>query len=187
MPGVTLDRTAMLIDGALRGDVDAVGALLERLRPRVVLWATSRMSRDLRSRVDPEDVTQDILLAVHQGIGTFTGTDPRAFLAWVFRIGENRIRDAADYHGAAKRQPAPPLSVSQVSPSMGVARAEEIERVRAAIDRLKDEHREVIRLRRLEERPTAEVAALMGRSETAVRILYCRALKALRAELPDAS
>ena len=35
-------------------------------------------------------------------------------------------------------------------------------------------------VRRLEERDTADVAKEMDRSENAVRVLYCRALKALK-------
>jgi DNA-directed RNA polymerase specialized sigma24 family protein len=41
----------------------------------------------------------------------------------------------------------------------------------------------VLQLLRLEERELPEVAAIMERSENAVRILYCRALKALRARM----
>ncbi len=182
---MSLDATGRLIEGALQGDHGQRAALLDRLRPRIVLWAASRMSPALRAKIEPEDLAQEILLAVHQGIDDFDGDAPRAFLAWVFRIGENRIRDTATYFGAVKRQVVQPISATQTSPSTGVARTEAVTRVRAAIENLRDDHRDVIRLRRLEERPTSEVAELMERSETAVRILYCRALKALRAELPD--
>ena len=42
-----------------------------------------------------------------------------------------------------------------------------------------------LELRRLEEREISEVATAMDRSENAVRILYCRALKALKQFLDD--
>jgi RNA polymerase sigma factor (sigma-70 family) len=57
------------------------------------------------------------------------------------------------------------------------------ERVRAALQRLAEPHRQVIQLRRFEEREVPEIAAIMDRSENAVRVLYCRALQALKAEL----
>ena len=94
--------------------------------------------------------------------------------------------DLADHYGALKRQLPPPLSFSQTSPSNAAARGEQVTRMMAAIARLPEDHRQVIVLRKIEERPADEVAMILGRSENAVGILLCRALKqlseALRAE-----
>ena len=48
---------------------------------------------------------------------------------------------------------------------------------------LTDDHREVVALRFFGDLSSAEVAAVMGRSEGAVRVLQFRALHALRREL----
>ena len=58
-------------------------------------------------------------------------------------------------------------------------------RVRKALDGLIESYREVLRLRLLEGLPHAEVAARIQKSEGATRVLYCRALAALREELED--
>ena len=55
----------------------------------------------------------------------------------------------------------------------------------AALDQLTPDHRAVLRLRILEGRSTSEVAALIHRSQPAVRQLQVRALAALRAALGD--
>jgi RNA polymerase sigma-70 factor (ECF subfamily) len=107
----------------------------------------------------------------------------KAFYAWFFRIAENRIRDLVDYYGAKKRRGEAPRPLTHTTPAAAAVRSEQLIRVRTALGRLSDDYRRVIQLRRLEEREVAEVAALMERSENAVRILYCRALKALREEL----
>ena len=60
---------------------------------------------------------------------------------------------------------------------------ERVDRVRGALTDLPDDYQEVIRLRRIQELSCAQVAEIMGRSENAVRVLYCRALKALGARL----
>jgi RNA polymerase sigma-70 factor (ECF subfamily) len=177
--------THLLIAQALAGDESSWGALLERLRPRLVLWAASRMSAALRAKVEPEDMAQEILLMAHRSRTGFAGDDPRRFLAWLFRLAENRIRDTVDHFGAVKRQAEPLRPWSQTSPSQAVVREEEIVRVRDALTRLTDDYRRVIQLRRLEERPVPEIAAAMERSENAVRILYCRALRELRRALED--
>jgi len=168
---------------AMGGDEEARGRLLERLRPRLVLWASSRMSERLRSRTTAEDVAQEILLAVHRSLPQFQGGDERAFRAWLFTIAENRIRDLANAANALKRRTPEPRRHDQTSPSGVVMRAEMAERLRAALERLPPDYREVIRLRRFEELETAAVAEAMNRSPTAVRVLYCRAIRALREEM----
>jgi RNA polymerase sigma-70 factor (ECF subfamily) len=175
-----LSSTRDLVEVACRGDETATSLLLERLGPRLVLWVAARLSPKLRALFDPEDVVQEVLLAVHGGLRGLEDRGERAFFSWVFRIAENRIRDFADYQGAAKRRVRPPPPVTQTTPSTAAMRSEALLRVRAAIERLPEDYRIVLQLRRLEERDTPEVAERMQRSENAVRVLYCRALKALR-------
>lgn len=182
---MALDRTQELLSVALDGDNSAQGELLERVRPRVVLWVASRMSKALRAKIEPDDLAQEILMAVHKSWGGFRGTEQRSFFAWLFRIAENRIRDQVDHFGARKRQAVPLLSFSQTSPSTRAARAEMVIRIRTSLEDLSDDYRKVIQLVRLEERPVVEVAELMDRSPNAVRVLYCRALKAMRATMVD--
>jgi RNA polymerase sigma-70 factor (ECF subfamily) len=178
-------QTQQLVDGAVVGDDAARGLLLERIRPRVVTWCGARMPPSLRAHAEPEDLAQDVLMAVHDGLAAYRGTDTRSFHAWVFRIAENRIKDLLDHAGALKRKLPPPAAFSQTSPSGAAMRRESAERVRAAVATLAEDYRTVIRLRRIEERPVPEIAAEMGRSENAVRILYFRALQALREALGD--
>ena len=172
--------TQALVKNALGGNHDARGALLERVRPRLVLWAATRLSDALRGKVEPEDVAQEALLAIHKSLDDFHGTDQRAFLGWMFRVAENRIRDLADHHGAQKRQAISPLSFTQTSPSAAAAKNESVARLHRALGTLAEDYRRVIQHRRIEERDVADVALLMNRSENAVRVLYCRAFQALK-------
>jgi RNA polymerase sigma-70 factor (ECF subfamily) len=177
------ELTFFLLHQAREGDGSARAELLERLRPRIVLWIASRLSKPLRERVDPEDVAQEVLLAVHRDLGSLDSDEGPAFYNWLFRIAENRIRDVAAYHGAKKRQPVAKVVPTQTTPGTRAARAEQLALVRECIENLPDDYRTVVKLRRLEELPVKEVALRMDRSENAVRVLYCRALKALRDEM----
>jgi RNA polymerase sigma-70 factor (ECF subfamily) len=58
-----------------------------------------------------------------------------------------------------------------------------VHRILEALDGLPPDYQEVIRLRRLQELDCRQVAEIMSRSENAVRVLYCRALKALSQRL----
>jgi RNA polymerase sigma-70 factor (ECF subfamily) len=184
---VATGETFGLLEEALSGSETARAALLERLRPRIVLWAATRLSPALRAHLDPEDVAQEILLAVHRDLGAFRGGDARAFYGWLFTVGENRIRDLADRYGAQKRRTPDPVPRSDTSPSGRASRTEACERVKRALLTLSEDHQRVVQLVRLEERPYDEAALVLGRSVNAVRILYCRALKALRGALGDES
>jgi RNA polymerase sigma-70 factor (ECF subfamily) len=146
---------------------------------------STRLSPRLREIAEPEDVTQDVLIAIHRGLGDFRDQGDRAFYAWIFRVAENRIRDLSDYAGAKKRQPGRPIAVSQTTPGTVAIRSENFDRVHRALELLSEDHQRVIQLRRLEEREVSEVAKLMDRSENAVRILYCRALKELQRHLRE--
>ncbi|MCK6459740.1 MAG: sigma-70 family RNA polymerase sigma factor [Planctomycetes bacterium] len=173
-------ETTQLFARARDGDAEAREALLERLRPRIVLWTSARLGRLLRAEVEPDDLAQDVLLAVHSRLDAFEGSDRRALLGWVFTIAENRIRDLADRAGAAKRQRTDLPRRDRTSPSQAAARAELARNLAAAVARLDEPHRQVIRMRRFEELEVPEIARRLDRSENAVRILYCRAIAALR-------
>jgi len=177
------DRTDQDLRAALQGDGEARGELLERLRPRLVLWASTRMSPALRAGLEPEDAAQEILLALHKSLDQFRGDNAQAFRAWLFTVAENRLRDLADHATALKRKPLSRISFSQTSPSQAAMRTEMATKVRQALERLSEDYRTVIQLRRFEELDTPVVAEAMNRSPTAVRVLYCRAIQALRTEM----
>lgn len=58
----------------------------------------------LRARVDGM-ILQEACLAAHRDFDRFEYTDAAAFLRWLCRLIENRIRDGLDDFAAAKRQP----------------------------------------------------------------------------------
>lgn len=173
-------ETTRLLVRAREGDGAAREELLERLRPRLVLWASARLGPALRAEAEAEDIAQEALLAVHRRLDEFRGDDRRAFLGWLFTVAENRIRDLADRAGAEKRRPAELPRRAQTTPSQAAARREMAVRLAAAVARLSEPHRQVIQMRRFEEMDVPEIAKALDRSENAVRILYCRAIAELR-------
>lgn len=178
-----VQETQRLLNAALIGTGDDIGPLLERLRPRLVLWCASRMSPTLRANIEPEDAAQEILLAIHKDFHSYSGPPDRSFFKWVFVVADHKLKDLVDFHGAKKRQKIEPMVGSQTSPSQAAVRVESIARLHEAIARLPDDYRTVVALYKLESRDVEDVAKIMGRSENAIRVLYCRALKELRSIL----
>ena len=58
--------------------------------------------------------------------------------------------------------------------------------LRALLDRLTPDHREVLTLRFMMEKSAAEIGEIMGRKEVTVRGLQMRALRSLRKEIETA-
>jgi RNA polymerase sigma-70 factor, ECF subfamily len=77
------------------------------------------------------------------------------------------------------------LMANGTSPSRRMIRDELRRRVQAALERLAQRDREILVMRHLEEMSAADIAAILGISEGAVRVRLLRALTRLRALLGD--
>ncbi len=62
------------------------GGLLERYRNYVGLLVRLQVGRRLKSKVDVEDLLQEIWLEIHRKIALFRGGSEREFLTWVRRL-----------------------------------------------------------------------------------------------------
>jgi RNA polymerase sigma-70 factor (ECF subfamily) len=130
----------------------------------------------LREKIEPEDVLQEAYLSAHRSFADFEYTDDGAFLRWLCRIIDNRLRDAHDYFTAKKRQEVPVPRSALTGPVTALNRVENRERVENALRQLSDEHREVLLLRYFGGLSAEEAGQRMNRSAGAVRNLAARAL-----------
>jgi RNA polymerase sigma-70 factor (ECF subfamily) len=190
------DRTAALVGRAREGSADALEKLYGRCAPRLLALIRLRMGRSLRARLESRDILQATLLKSFQQISQLRQAETVSLMAWLAKIAENEIRDRADYHGrqqrdAAREQPldegAARLAAELPSALTRVILGERAERLERALEALSPDHREIILLRKLEERPFAEIAERLGRSEDACRMLLARALTALTLALAETS
>jgi RNA polymerase sigma-70 factor (ECF subfamily) len=153
-----------------------------------------RLGPSLRERIESRDVLQATLLKALLHIDGFRGARRESLMAWLARIAQNEIRDAAEFHGRQRRQLGQTVALGGAqemdclaadvrSETSRIALDERSARLLAAVEALAPEYREVILLRQLEELPFADVAARMGRSPDACRMLLARALAALTVSL----
>jgi RNA polymerase sigma-70 factor (ECF subfamily) len=171
-----LSVTHELWQRAQAGDHAAFDELFSIHTDRLLLFISAKLGERLRARVEPQDVLQDAYAAAWHSFAKFDYSDNGAFLRWMCRIIDHRLRDANDYFMAAKRQVQELPHSAPTGPVTALARAENRERLQAAITQLSDEHREVILLRYFQGLSTEETSGRMQRSAGAIRNLLSRAL-----------
>jgi len=197
LPGCVEDKTRQLIALAQDGEASALEQLCRVYGERVRRIVRLRLPRELRPKLDSVDLVQDVLLGAVGGLTDFTYRDEGDFLRWLSRIAENKVRDHIDKWFAGKRdvRKERPLGidfsttrracgralklVQTTTPSVILARREELDKLERAIDELKPEYREVIVLTRIEGLSYQEAASRLDRSPEAIRKLLCRAMAAL--------
>jgi RNA polymerase sigma-70 factor (ECF subfamily) len=188
------DPIAPLLDRLARGDQDALGTLFDCYRQALRREIARDLARDPRlgARFDASDVVQEVFLDARGQIGWFLANRARVdFGVWLRGLArERRLKFLRDHLDAqcrtAKRQQALPADswwhpLSPGDTPSGEARsAEETDCLRGALERLRPEDQEIIRLRVTEGRTNPEVAALLGSTPAAVAKRLERALRRLR-------
>lgn len=193
---MTREESTVLLRAARQGSREALSELYARCGTRLLAFIRMRMGRSLRAQLESRDILQNTLLKSFQRIEQFEGDGGATLMGWLMRIAENEIRDQVDYHHRQRRDvdAAVPidaggidLAAPDASAISAVVAHEEAERLGAALEALGPDHREVIVLRKLEELSFRDVAARMGRSEDACRMLLARAMVALTLQLRAAT
>ena len=178
-------------------------AWLMRYEAWLKLLARLEIDSRFQGKFSESDAVQQTLLEAWRCWDRFRGDNETARRAWLRQILAHQLaRLARHYGGTLKRDAAREVSlentlaqsaarlegllaVDQATPSGAVERHEEQLRLATALERLPSDYRDVIVLRHLEDLSHEEIAARMGRSAGAVRMLWLRALAALKQEVAE--
>src|SRR5262245_58601745 len=106
MPDVSGDsaQTQDLLAQVVQGSRPALGRLLQHYRPRLHAFIAARLDPQVRSRVDPSDVVQDVQLEVTRRIGDFLERRPMPFHLWIRRTASERLLKVQRYHRRRARR-----------------------------------------------------------------------------------
>lgn len=190
------DKTQHLVALAKQGDEAAMNQLCSVYGERVRRLIRLRLDQKLRPKLDSIDVVQDALILALEGLQDFTYRNEGDFLRWLAKIAENKLRDIWDKFHADKRDVYKEIPfketdstesgfvgaagpIGNTTPSLIMRKAESLDRLEKALDKLKPEYKEVIVLKRIEGLSHAEIADRLGKNKGAVRMLLARAMAAL--------
>ena len=150
---------------------------------RLYLWLSPVVAGYLRVQgaAEVDDLTSEVFVGVLRGIGEFHGTEDQ-FRGWVFVIAHRRLQDERRRLG--RREPAVEIEEGD-GPAARDAEDEALRqmavaRVEAVCSRLAPDQRDVVLLRMVGDLSPAQVAAVLGKSEGAVRALQRRGFDAVR-------
>jgi RNA polymerase sigma-70 factor (ECF subfamily) len=165
------------------GDREAFRVLVEYETPRVF-----RTCYRILGRVDEaEEATQETFVLAYRALHSFRGDGSAG--AWVARIATReswrRASQAARHRSMSTSLDAAVIArpVESRGPLEQAIHAEERERVRLAVSRLREPYREIVTLRFFGELSLLEIATAVGRPEGTVKAQLHRGLKRLREQL----
>jgi len=164
-----------LIDKAIVGDGNAFGRLYDMHVDRVYRHIYYRVS----NTADAEDLTQQVFIKAWQAIGRYKKT-ANPFLAWLIKISHNLV---IDFY-RAKKSEAFDFDIVAAKPETDPAHLAEAhfnqQEIRQAINKLHGNQQQVILMRFIEDFSYSEIAASLGKSEGAIRVVLHRGLAKLK-------
>ena len=179
---------AALVEAARRHDPDAFEEIVTRYGPRIF-----RLAQNItRNREDAEEVSQDSFARAFLHVDSFRG-DSR-FYTWLTRIAINQALMKLRTRRRRELQRVYPDTPEEIQFCADVAddtptpeqqySQKELQRILAsAMEELPMASREVLQLREVEERSTAETARILGLSISAVKSRMLRGRQKLRQAL----
>jgi RNA polymerase sigma-70 factor, ECF subfamily len=170
-----MEKFGELIKRAQQGDKEAFGILYREYYRKIYRYCKINMYKDAAA----EDVCQETFLRAWKALPKYTMTEAGTFQAFLFRIARNLIIDLGrkkkEYSLAAYEEVE-----TKEDFAADVDKQADIEQVKIALAKLKEKDRQILLLRYFEEMSHAEVSAIIGIKEGALRVRTIRLLQKLK-------
>jgi RNA polymerase sigma factor (sigma-70 family) len=173
----TLSDNAIMLQ-VKAGDLDKMGLLFERHNRSLYGFLFHMTYR----REASEDMVQNVFYKMLKYRHTFTGQGE--FVAWMFQIARNTLKDQAKTNKTKIQQL--PAEEMEDRIAGGISADEQLEKKQEkaglykAMASLSDDHREVLTLSRLQELKYQEVGQILGITEVAAKTRAFRAMQELK-------
>ena len=164
-----------------RTDADAFGELYQRNVDRIYNYIYYRTG----NVADAEDLTARTFYQALGNIGRYLDQGV-PFIAWLYRIAHNLVANHHRSQGRWKMTPLDdlePVSKPSDNPARLAETGERRQALWSAIRRQPEERQRLLILKFADRLSNEEIGDLMGRTESSIKSLYFRTLKALRADL----
>ncbi len=165
-----------VIEQAIIGDPSALALIYDGYARDVYRYSYSRVG----NAADAEDLAAQTFISVIEALPRYRHRGN--FSAWIFQIAYSKI---VDFFRKRKREPVDiPLDAAYSDEVLErIIEGQTYERLSALLKMLKEDERELIRLRYIAELSFVEIAAMLGCKEDAVRKSLNRTLERLNSQM----
>jgi len=155
------------------GDQEAFAAIYDQYVDALFRFVVFRV----RSEELAQDITSELFLKVWQHL-TSKEREVKNLRAWLYQVARNLVAD----HYRTAQETLPLEQVSEIEDKSEVTLSERLSlaEVEKGLRELKGEWQEVIILAHIEGLKHSEIAAVIGKTPAATRVLLHRALKELK-------
>ncbi len=182
------------VNAAIAGDAPAFDSLFARNLPHLHAFLRLKAGGVVTERESISDLAQSVCREVLSDLDSFEYRGEREFRNFLLLQATRKILKRYRYHHREKRDVAREVSQATtdedarrlidcyatiLTPSRHAAAREEVDRVEAAMHQLPDEQRDAVAMSRIMGLSYAEIAAQLGKSESAARGLVARGLAKL--------
>lgn len=167
-----------LVEKAQQGDKTAFGQIFEIMLDEVYRYMFFKVSP-----VDAEDLCEDLFVKVWENLGRYATQKNASFRSWVFTIAHNMVIDyyrknkttvALDEIEGLEMEHSDMHVEEETNMSFNSAH------LAVAMSKLKEEYRQVITLKYINDFSNEEISTITQKSEGAIRIILHRGLKELQ-------
>ncbi len=164
---------ARLMRAAIAGDERAYGDFLQRAA-RLVRGLARR--KIVQGGIDPEDIVQETLLAIH--LKRHTWRQDAAIMPWLYAIARYKLIDAFRRRGRRVE-----IEIDEIEETFAEPASETISdrEIGYALATLAPRQRSVVASISVDGRSIGETARWLGMNETAVRVAFHRGLTSITA------
>ena len=177
-----VDQQKSLVSRWKQGNSQAFQALYDEFFGAIYRFVYYRVSH----RETAEDIVSDVFLKAVARIGQFDEAKG-TFQSWLYGVARNAVVD--HYRTHKETQDLEDAGDIGSSHDVGgdVDRGRELEKVRAYLNTLPEDSRDIIMMRVWDDLSYAQIAEIIGKSEEACKMAFSRAIGKLRKEMPLAT
>lgn len=168
-----LENEKYLVTKAKQGEAASFGVLYDHYAPPIYRFIYLKIS----NRGEAQDLLHEVFLSAWQNIG---GYDDRGlpFSSWLYQIARNRV---IDYYRTFRTHADLETAELVVAPETDwLEKKLNLGKIKKALRQLTEDQQNLIIMRFINDLSPPEIAALLGKSEGAVRLAQHRALNHLR-------
>lgn len=192
------DDEQILAERVRAHEVAALAAYLNLKRKPLSAYIQRELGVALQRKVEVDDIFQEVSVEAVRSLPE-ANFDHREVFSWLCQLAERRIIDAhRHYFGAQKRDAGREVAlgspggdspqaaiinllvVSMTTATEALSRNQKELHLLAALEKLPVEQRDALRMRYVEGLPSKEIAAKLGKTDGAIRVILTRSLAQLQ-------